>query len=100
MSDQLSDDTDRNGRIARYQGEVLGLSGVKFQDGREKYGDSWQHRDPEYLIRRMEEEFYEFRQAAEHDRSETAALEELADMVNFGLMFLIQQDTDQEIEDD
>lgn len=80
----------RNSEIETYQDDVAHLSKRKFEEGRKKYGDSWTDAEPEYLIRRMEEEFYEFRQAVEHDRDEDGALEEVADMVNFGLMFLAQ----------
>jgi len=91
MSDnQSTGDTDRNSEIETYQDDVAHLSKKKFRDSRAKYGDSWTNAEPEYLLRRMEEEFYEFRQAVEHDRDEVEALEEVADIVNFGLMFLSQ----------
>lgn len=81
---------DRNSQIHTYHGDVSHLSKQKFKRGQVKYGNQWMDADPEYLIRRMEEEFYEFRQAVEHDRDEEGSLEELADIVNFGAMFLAQ----------
>lgn len=90
MSEQHGGAVGRNSEIETYQDDVAHLSKRKFEEGRKKYGDSWTDAEPEYLIRRMEEEFYEFRQAVEHDRDEDGALEEVADMVNFGLMFLAQ----------
>lgn len=84
-----------NDRIERYQNNVDHLMSEKWDQGRVKYGDTWVDSHPDYHIRRMEEEFYEFRQAVEHDRHEGAALEELADIVNYGLMFLALHADDQ-----
>lgn len=67
---------------------------AKMEAGRQKYGDSWVECGPKYMIRRMEEEFYEFRQAVEHDRDDAGAIKELADVVNFGLMFLSHMEAD------
>lgn len=62
----------------------------------EKYGNSWTHQhEPEYYLRRAEEEFYEFRQAVEHDRDLEAAMEELADVCNFALMYAIRSYADE-----
>jgi len=76
-------------RLETYRDELVRWSKDKMQKGRRKYGTSWHSADPDYLLRRMEEEFYEFRQAVEHDRDKEEALEELADMVNFGLMYAV-----------
>lgn len=62
----------------------------KFDKNKSKYGDSWQEVEPKYLLRRMEEEFYEFRQEVEHNGTVEGAIEELADLNNFALMFLIR----------
>ena len=61
----------------------------KNKQGRMKYGDSWVESHPDHPLRRMEEEFMEFRQAVEHYNDEEMAVEELADIVNYGLMFLV-----------
>lgn len=61
----------------------------KHEQGREKYGDSWTDAHPDYHLRRMEEEFMEFRQAVEHYRDEDQAIEELADVVNYALMYVV-----------
>ena len=58
------------------------------QANQDEYGDSWRGASPEYLYWRFEEEFYEFRQAVESGADRDEAIEELADIVNFGLMFL------------
>lgn len=60
----------------------------KMQIGRERYGDAWTECDPDYLLRRAEEEFYELRQATEHDWDYDAAVRELADFANFALMYI------------
>lgn len=74
-----------------YQSTLDEKSEEKFHKGKEKYGDAWLDVEPEYLCRRMEEELYEFRQAVEHYRDDEEAIEELADMMNFGLMYLIRE---------
>lgn len=68
----------------------------KYEGGVEKYGYAWHDADPEYLCRRMEEEFYEFRQAVEHYQDPEAAAEELGDFVNFALMYLIRFNMEEE----
>lgn len=60
----------------------------KFEDKKGQRGNYWKHEEPEYHLRRMEEEFYEFRQAVEHYNSPEDALEELADILNFALFYL------------
>lgn len=60
----------------------------KHQYGRDKYGDSWTEAHPDYPLRRSEEEGMENRQAVEHYRSREKALEELADYVNYRLMYI------------
>lgn len=57
--------------------------------GYQKYSDMWTDASSYYLYRRMQEELYEFRQAVEHDQDKDEAMKELADVVNFGLMFLV-----------
>lgn len=61
---------------------------AKHKHGRQKYGDSWTGADPDYPLRRSEEEDLENRQAVEHDRDREKALEELADYVNYRLMYI------------
>lgn len=70
--------------------EVRQFADTKFISSKDKYGDSWQNCEPEYLYKRMEEEFYEFRQAVEHDQDKMKALQELADLNNFAIMYLIR----------
>lgn len=76
-------------RFETFRDDVLRWSSRKMDKGRRKYGDSWVDASPEYLLRRMEEEFYEFRQAVEHDKDKQKAMEELADIVNFGIMYAV-----------
>lgn len=72
---------------------------AKFNSARERYGDSWVNLDdPTYLLRRMEEEFYEFRQAVEHYEDPEMAFEELADIINFALMYIVLSFHRQEIQ--
>lgn len=89
--------TENSGRerpddlFAVYSEQLPEAMDEKMRVGRQRHGDSWLDIEPQYAFRRMEEEFYEFRQAVEHDRDEMGAIEELADMVNFGLMFLAHE---------
>lgn len=71
----------------------------KFEKGRKKYGDSWKDVEPEYMWRRMQEEMMEFRQAVEHDKDAKQAIKELADIVNFGIMFMLLSLRGDDIED-
>lgn len=80
---------EHNELMAKLRGEVRASARTKYDAGKQKYGDSWLDSEPYYHLDRMEEEFYEFRQAVLHDRDPEAAIEELADVVNYGLMFAI-----------
>lgn len=71
----------------------------KFEKGQKKYGETWKDVDPDYMWRRMEEEMMEFRQAVEHDRDFKQAIKELADMVNFGIFFVVLSLRGDDIED-
>lgn len=89
--------TDPEALLEAHRASVGEESARKMEAGREKYGDAWLDEDPEYLLRRMEEEFMEFRQAVEHDKDVDAAIEEMGDIENFGLMYLVRaqmEDTD------
>lgn len=74
--------------LAVYQEQLPEAIEEKMAVGERRWGASWEDSHPDYMIRRMEEEFYEFRQQLEHKNGEIAAVEEMADMVNYGLMAL------------
>lgn len=87
--------TDPRKMVNRHRDSVVDASVEKMLSGQEKYGDAWLDVEPEYLLRRMEEEYYEFRQAVEHDQDVEAAIGEMADVLNFGLMYLIRAQEEQ-----
>lgn len=61
---------------------------ANFEAGKEKYGDSWEDTNPEYLWRRFEEERLEFRQEVEHYQCAEDAIGEMGDFMNFAVMYL------------
>lgn len=70
---------------------ILQRARQKKWDARERYGDSWAWaHEPEYYLRRAQEEFMEFRQAVEHDRDKQQAISELADVLNYSTMYLLR----------
>lgn len=80
--------TEQEALFSFYRDELPTEMREKMSIGEHKYGNSWIHGEPDYFYRRMEEELYEFRQAVEHDQDYDKAIEELADIVNFALMYL------------
>ena len=92
MNDVQESDRELNDLIEEYHLFASRSAHEKWERGKGDYGDAWKDCDPEYMIRRMEEELYEFRQAVEHNRDEQEALEEIGDIINFGLMFLALND--------
>ena len=101
MNDACTGGNERERTMREIQDELPQMVESKWQQGQEKYGDAWLDADPWYCLDRMEEEFYEYRQAVVHHQDSEAALAELADLVNYGLMFavltgLYDTDTDQE----
>lgn len=82
--------TNAQDALERYMGRLPEEMERKFERGREKYGDAWLEADPVYLRERMEEEMYEFRQSVEHYQDADEAVIEMADFVNFGLMYLVR----------
>jgi len=91
----MSDKEPRE-QIPHLRGNVLNKSEERFGRKQEEYGDSWVETEPDYLWRRFEEEMYEFRQAVEHKRDGEEAGEQLADALNFALMFYARVRTETE----
>ena len=88
-NDTYTGDSDHDELMAELRGDVRVSADVKYDKGKREYGDSWLDADPWYCLDRMEEEFFEFRQAVIHHQDPDSAIEEMADMLNYGLMFAV-----------